>query len=399
MAADQHSRSNCAGSGTMNTAELNETKQNDDNNALADQSEFSEDRIPEMYTKELYTDELYPDQHIDEYSEYEEYAAIHDPQWAADWLEDERQRPNDRKEQRSLNDAINELTDGSAGLEAGFQTTYKPTRYEETYLLEALRYFYDIGLIEDVLASVKGGKEASVYRCKPNEMMEVNYLAAKVYRPRRFRNLRNDRMYREGREVLSGTGKTVKANQRRVFAAINKKTSFGVQAAHTSWMMHEYAIMDDLWNAGANVPKPYAVSENAILMGYVGDGVRSAPTLHEIDIDAGDAKALFDTVMKNVEFMLQLGVIHGDLSAYNILYWEGDITLIDFPQITDVHANPNAHRILARDIRRVCDYFIVRDVVCDPYAITLDLWQQYNRNPISLQDVVADLSREQEEEE
>ena len=403
MTADQHSRSKNAGSGTTNTAELNETKQNetkqkDDKYTLADQSELSEDRTPEMYTEDYAIDETL-EEHVDEYSEYEEYAAMHDPEWAADWLVEEQPRLKPRKELKPITEAIKELTDGSAGLEAGFRTTYKPTRYEETFLQEALRYFYDVGLIEDVLASVKGGKEASVFRCKPNDMLGVDYLAAKVYRPRRFRNLRNDKIYREGREVLSASAKTVKANERRYMAAIKKKTAFGVQAAHTSWMMHEYAIMDDLYNAGANVPRPYAVSDNAILMDYVGDGVRAAPTLHEVDVDASVAQALFDTVMENVEIMMQLGVIHGDLSAYNILYWEGDITLIDFPQITDVHTNPNAHRILARDIRRICDYFMARDVECDPYEITLDLWRRYNRNPISLQDVVADLSREETEEE
>ena len=101
------------------------------------------------------------------------------------------------------------------------------------------------------------------------------------------------------------------------------------------------------------MPRPYAVSENAILMAYVGDGGRAAPTLHETDIDPREATRLFDVVMDNVERMMRYGVIHGDLSAYNILYWEGDITLIDFPQVTDIHANPHAGRILQRDLRRV----------------------------------------------
>lgn len=321
---------------------------------------------------------------------YEEYAAYHDPEWAEAWT-DAAPRANARPSKHSTHEELEALTDGATGLEAGFETTYTPSRYERTFLLEAIRYFYDIGLIEDVLASVKGGKEASVYRCRPNSMLGVEYVAAKVYRPRRFRNLRNDKMYREGREVLSATGKTVKANERRFFAALKKKTAFGVQAAHTSWMMHEYAIMDDLYNAGAMVPKPYAVSENAILMDYVGDGVRAAPTLHEIDLDNTEARSLFDAVMDNVERMMKLGVIHGDLSAYNILYWNGSITLIDFPQVTDVYANPHARQILTRDLQRVCDYFSVRGVRCNAEKLADDLWQRFN--PANMRDVIADLSR------
>jgi RIO kinase 1 len=198
-------------------------------------------------------------------------------------------------------------------------------------------------------------------------------------------------MYREGRDVLSADGKTVKANERRTMAALHKKTSYGAKVAHTSWMMYEFSTMEDLWRAGARVPRPYAVSENAILMGYVGEGGRAAPTLHEIDLDSAEAARLFDVVMDNVERMMKHGIVHGDLSAYNILYWDGDITLIDFPQVTDIHANPNAARILQRDLQRVCAYFSARGVRCKPDALAADLWQRHH--PTRMQDTLADLSR------
>lgn len=86
--------------------------------------------------------------------------------------------------------------------------------------------------------------------------------------------------------------------------------------------------------------------------------------------------------------MLANGRVHGDLSAYNILYWEGEITLIDFPQIancrvdTGTHTvgsrpNPDAAFILERDVRRVCDYFMAQGVTCDSQAITAELWGHY----------------------
>ena len=141
---------------------------------------------------------------------------------------------------------IRELTDEAEGLEAGFITTYQPARYEGPFLLEAIRPFYDLALIVDVLANVKGGKEANVYRCRAEPSLGVEYLAAKVYRPRKFRNLRNDKMYREGRQLLLASGREVKANERRIVQAVQKKTEFGIQIAHSSWLMYEYTTLEKL---------------------------------------------------------------------------------------------------------------------------------------------------------
>jgi RIO kinase 1 len=77
--------------------------------------------------------------------------------------------------------------------------------------------------------------------------------------------------------------------------------------------------------------------------------------------------------------MLSHRMIHGDLSAYNILYWQGNVTLIDFPQVTMSESNHNAFRIFERDVRRVCDYFAGQGVVADSDAITRSLWEKYVR--------------------
>lgn len=318
---------------------------------------------------------------------YEYYAALHDP----DWHEDRQTPASKRSVKKSRQDIIAELAEETEGLEAGFITTYQPARYEGPFLLEAIRPFYDLGLIVDVLANVKGGKEANVYRCRADPALGVEYLAAKVYRPRKFRNLRNDKMYREGRPLLLAGGREVKANERRIVHAVQKRTEFGLQVAHTSWLMYEYATLETLHRAGAHVPKPYAVSDNAILMGYVGDGARAAPTLHEVRLGAGEASRLFDVVLADVERMLATGVVHGDLSSYNILYWNGEITLIDFPQVTDIFTNTSARRILQRDLRRLCDYFAGYGARCNADTLAADLWRRYR--PDSAVEMLADLSR------
>lgn len=265
----------------------------------------------------------------------------------------------------------------ASGLEAGFVTTYQPARFETEWLLSSLRSFYDQELITDVLANVKGGKEASVYLCAGHPTTGKELLAAKVYRPRMFRNLRNDAMYKEGRAVLTSDGRPVKETDHRTMRAIGKKTGFGVQVAHTSWLMYEYTSLERLRQAGAAVPQPIAVNDNALLMSYVGDAQMAAPVLQRVQLDRDEAARLFNEVMWNIEIMLQLGLIHGDLSAYNILYWEGKITLIDFPQVTNCHGNRNARAILDRDVTRVCEYFASQGVPSNARTVTDDLWQRY----------------------
>lgn len=274
---------------------------------------------------------------------------------------------------------IAETVDDTRGLEGGFKTTYHPALFESGWLLESLRTFYDQQVITDILSVVKGGKEASVYRCAAHPSTGQTLLAAKVYRPRMFRNLRNDAMYREGRMVLGDEGKEVRATNHRVMRAIGKKTGYGMQVSHTSWLMYEYRTLQTLYAAGAAVPKVYASGENALIMTFCGDERLAAPTLSEAMPSRREAGNLFNEVIRNIEIMLANGLIHGDLSAYNILYWQGQITLIDFPQVINPFANRNAHNVLKRDIARVCEYFTKLGVHRDPGALTAQLWSRYVR--------------------
>jgi RIO kinase 1 len=159
--------------------------------------------------------------------------------------------------------------------------------------------------------------------------------------------------------------------------ALSKKTAFGAQLQHISWLSYEYETLKLLHSDGAAVPQPFASGENAILMSYYGDERRAAPTLNEVSLGPNDARRLFQVTLENIELMLRHGVIHGDLSAYNILFWEGQITLIDFPQVTDCHSNSRARAILQRDITRVCEYFARQGVASDPQRIMQEFWQRH----------------------
>jgi RIO kinase 1 len=318
----------------------------------------------------VHTDAFYTDQ-------YEVYEQQFDP------LRTNRRARRRRKPEphhvpkQQLQEVVNGLTDDLGGDEIGFQTTYQPSRYEEGWLLDSVRAFYEQALIDDILARVKGGKEANVYRCEADPSTGTGLLAAKVYRPRQFRNLRNDKLYRNGRVILTADGRPVKTTDHRIMRAIGKKTTFGQQVSHTSWLMHEFVAMQQLYEAGAAVPKPYTTTDNAILMSYIGDAYVAAPTMNQVSLDPDEARVIFAEVLRNVELMLVHDMVHGDLSSYNILYWEGRITLIDFPQVTNIFTNDQAYYIFRRDVQRVCDYFALQGVVCEPSAIADELWRRY----------------------
>jgi RIO kinase 1 len=126
-------------------------------------------------------------------------------------------------------------------------------------------------------------------------------------------------------------------------------------------------------------------------MGYVGNRHLAAPTLHEVSLDYATARRLFGQVIHNIEIMLSANWIHGDLSAYNILYWEGEITLIDFPQVTNAIGNSNARFILTRDVQRVCEYFTLQGLTINARGLADHLWQRHQTR--SQNEVMADLSR------
>lgn len=310
------------------------------------------------------------------YDDYEQYETLFDP------LNSDRQARRKRKPRahhvpkKAQHEVLDEIADRQ-GLEGGFETTYRPGLFEEAWLLESLRSFYDGALITNVLARVQGGKEASVYRCAGHPSTGAELLAAKVYRPRMFRNLRNDHAYRQGREVLKENGRAVKGNDHRMLRALGKKTDFGQQVAHTSWLMHEFTTLEALHRAGADVPRVYASNGNSILMSYVGQEQIGAPLLVAVELDSTEAEVLFQRVLHNIELMLKQGLVHGDLSAYNILYHEGQITLIDFPQVVPIASNNQAAAILRRDVRRVCEYFARQGVDCDAGALAGRLWARY----------------------
>jgi len=293
-------------------------------------------------------------------------------------------RAKKAKPKRNEAEARSALAEELLPAERDYEFTYRAARHEKVWLVGALNGFYEDSLIQDVLRIAKGGKEANVYCClgasSPEGEAEglhsgPELLAAKVYRPRMLRQLKNDALYRQGRDFLAADGKALRDG--RSLRAIHKKTRVGSEMIITSWIEHEYQTLQRLHAAGLDVPSPVARSENAILMGFVGDEELTAPALNEAHLPAEEARPLFERVLFNIERMLELGVIHADLSAYNILYWEGEIRIIDFPQVVDPLNNPDALPLFQRDVERVCQYFARYGVRADARRLATDLWRKH----------------------
>jgi RIO kinase 1 len=261
-----------------------------------------------------------------------------------------------------------------------FQPTYHGSRHELHWILTHLSPLYDECQILDVLRLVKGGKEANVYCCRAHPSMGVDLLAAKLYRPRMFRNLRNDIQYRQGRAVLNERGHAVR--DVRSLHAIERGTALGKEIVHPSWLSHELQTLRLLHEAGADVPRPFGVGGNVILMEYLGDERAGAPALNHVSLDPEEASALFDRLLHNIDLMLANGRVHGDLSAYNVLYWEGRITIIDFPQAFDPVLNPDAYPLFARDVERICQYFARHGIEREPGALAAEIWSRHLPVPI-----------------
>jgi RIO kinase 1 len=256
-----------------------------------------------------------------------------------------------------------------------FAPSFHPVGHESIWILSYMEPFYNAQVITDVLGKVKGGKEANVYCCAAHPSTGLDLIAAKVYRPRMFRNLRNDARYRQGRSVVDEDGKAV--HGRREALAMEKNTRFGQELRHVSWMEVEFQTMQALYEAGADVPKPLMQGNNVILMEYIGTENCAAATLNQVTLEPSEAHTIFERLVDNLAIMLACHRVHADFSAYNILYWEGQFKIIDFPQAVDPRRNPDASDLFIRDVRRLCQYFARYHIVRDAYALADELWSQF----------------------
>jgi len=200
------------------------------------------------------------------------------------------------------------------------------------------------GLVDEVIRPLKSGKEAAVYVV----VAEGSICCAKVYKDANKRGFHKQAQYQEGRKVRNS----------REARAMDKNTRFGRKQQEQVWQNAEVDALYRLASAGVRVPKPYNFVEGVLLMELITDAQGSAaPRLNDLDLSREQALEYHGLLIKEVVRMLCVGIIHGDLSEYNILVDACGPVIIDLPQAIDASANNNAASMFARDVENLAGYF------------------------------------------
>lgn len=208
------------------------------------------------------------------------------------------------------------------------------------------------GSLDAIISIIKSGKEASVYLGKVSE----EFLAVKIYTDLRVRSFRRDDIYRQGRFI----------GDARMEKAIEQGSAKGLDAHQILWVGEEYRQMNYLYNEGIPVPRPIAISGLTILMEFIGSECDAAERLSDSVLDRDEAEDAFRQSVRILESVTAAGRIHGDYSAFNILWHNGKAVVIDFPQIVNIGSNKLARELLLRDVNSLCKSFKRFKIESDP---------------------------------
>jgi len=205
---------------------------------------------------------------------------------------------------------------------------------------DALAPLFDDGIIDRVVRPLMSGKEAQVFLVELRGELRV----AKVYKNALHRSFKNRADYTEGR-------KTRNSRDQR---AVDKRSKHGRAEEEEAWKSSEVDIIHRLHNGGVRVPIPHAFLEGVLVMECVVDLLgHPAPRLGELQYDPESAKTMYDRVIREVVRMLAVGVVHGDLSDFNVLVCGDEPIIIDFPQSVDTASNTAARKLLIRDVENM----------------------------------------------
>ena len=203
-----------------------------------------------------------------------------------------------------------------------------------------LQPLIDYGIIDDVVRPLMSGKEAQIYLVHTAGTQRV----AKLYKDASQRSFQNRANYTEGRGVRN-------SRDRR---AMSKRSRHGRAQDEEAWRSTEVDVIYKLRHAGIRVPEPYNYSDGVLVMELVADADGyPAPRLSDAELTADQARLVFDELLSAVVRMLCAGVVHGDLSEFNVLLGNDGPVIIDFPQAVDPATNRNARRLLLRDVENV----------------------------------------------
>lgn len=222
----------------------------------------------------------------------------------------------------------------------------------------------DDGLIDNVLQRLKSGKEADVYTVLCGDKVQC----AKVYKEASQRSFKQAVQYQEGRKVRNS----------RSARAMQKGSKFGRKQQEDVWHTAEVDALFRLAKAGVRVPEPYMCLDGVLLMELVTDADGAvAPRLSDIMLSEQEALADFGTMIRNIVRMLCAGIVHGDLSEFNVLQDAQGPVIIDLPQAVDAAANNHAESMFARDVNNITAYYgqFAPQILATRFA--KEIWQLY----------------------
>ncbi|WP_088559211.1 PA4780 family RIO1-like protein kinase [Marinobacter sp. es.042] len=207
-----------------------------------------------------------------------------------------------------------------------------------------LQPLVDDGMVDEVLYQLMSGKEAQVYVVRCGDQTRC----AKVFKEASKRSFKQAVEYQEGRKVR---------NSRRA-RAMSKKTKYGQKEQEDAWLNAEVDALYRLAAAGVRVPEPLGFVDGVLLMELVADeDGKAAPRLDDVILSPEQARDFHDQVIREVVRMLSAGLIHGDLSEFNVLVDASGPVIIDLPQAVNASGNNNAERMLERDVDNMRRYF------------------------------------------
>lgn len=227
-----------------------------------------------------------------------------------------------------------------------------------------LQPLVDDGLIDEVLQRLRSGKEADVYTVLSGGKIHC----AKVYKEATQRSFKQAVNYQEGRKVRNS----------RNTRAMQKGSKFGRKQQEETWQSAEVDALFRLANAGVRVPQPYICIDGVLLMELVTDAEGMvAPRLSDVMLSAEDAAVDFATMIRNIVRMLCAGIVHGDLSEFNVLQDANGPVIIDLPQAVDAAANNHAESMFERDVNNITAYYgqFAPQILQTRYA--KEIWQLY----------------------
>lgn len=200
------------------------------------------------------------------------------------------------------------------------------------------------GLVDEVIRQLMSGKEAMVFVVRCGEEVRC----AKVYKEANKRSFRQSADYTEGRKVKNS----------RQARAMGKGSRYGRKATEAAWQSAEVDALYRLAAAGVRVPRPYNFHEGVLLMELVtDDSGNAAPRLNDLVLTEALAREYHHALIRQVVLMLCAGIVHGDLSEYNILVGSDGPVIIDLPQAVDAAGNNHASSMLERDVTNLANYF------------------------------------------